>query len=154
MSSFLNIRLTKDMPSLEEIDEAAKRYDMNRTELTMLGLEMLMSFDEEFYNRLKVYSDSMRIPMWLVIQNMLIKRMAEEQAEKDIWGDAPRMLPEFMFTVDGPLTGEALFNTLYEAKLQEEATKRVEDIKTNVLQYGLEPSEEEKEILNKFGGGI
>jgi hypothetical protein len=61
------------------------------------------------------YSKRHRLPPYLVIQNMLIKRFAMEAAEDEFYNKPqPRDLLEFQHTAEGFLTGKVLFNQLKE----------------------------------------
>jgi hypothetical protein len=47
---------------------------------------MICSWDAQFYKKMKQYSSNFRLPVPLVMQNMLIKSLAEGYAKDQIWG--------------------------------------------------------------------
>ena len=106
----LNIRVKEGY--LEEIDKAAAKYGMNRTEFVLTAVEMLSSFDSEFYQLLQQYGKVFRAPVWQVIQNMITRRIAEESAVDEVWNPPGRSYPEFsLYTPDGSM---APYKVLYE----------------------------------------
>ncbi|SHH87085.1 hypothetical protein [Desulfosporosinus lacus] len=140
---------------LSDIEAKAKKLGMNKSELIMKGVSMMMNFDEVFLKRIQGYSEGLHIPEWLVLQNMIIKRMADEAAHYEVYGNSTKLLDEFMLIGDGierrSVTGEELFNSLkdqyvikYERKLVEQAL--------NEEKYGTLHSRE-KALLIKYRAG-
>jgi len=74
MPDLINIRLTKDSPAVEAMDEAASKLGMSRNEMILKAIGMMISFDKVFYKKLEAYSEKMKVPMWTTLQNMTIKR--------------------------------------------------------------------------------
>ena len=75
---------------------------------------------EEYINRL---AEGLNIPPALIIQNMLIRRIAEEDAAINVYGQSPKLLYEFM-DQDGELvTGQELYEKI---KSMEENRLRTE----------------------------
>ena len=60
----------------------------------------------------KAYSKGLGIPEPIVIENIVIRYLAEKAAMRQVWGEAPDVLPEFTLTPSGPLTGEQLTDFL------------------------------------------
>lgn len=101
MPDLINIRLTKDSPEIEAMDEAAKAFGMSRNEMIIKAIGMMISFDKVFYKKLEAYSEKIKVPMWLALQNMTIKRWAQDAAKIAVWGYNPEVLIEFSTTEDG-----------------------------------------------------
>jgi len=112
----LSVRLIRELLSLEQIDKRASELGLNRSQFVTKALLMLVNFDLDFWKKITRYAENLRIPEWLVIQNMLIKRFAREDAEAQVFGRQSKMLDEFISFYDetGPRTptGEELYNIL------------------------------------------
>jgi hypothetical protein len=89
MPDLINIRLTKDSPEIEAMDEAARALGMSRNEMIFKAIGMLISFDKVFYKKLEAYSEKMKVPMWTALQNRIIKRWAQDAAKTAVWGSNP-----------------------------------------------------------------
>ena len=63
MADLINIRLTKDSPEVEAMDEAAKSLGMSRNEMILKAIGMMISFDKVFY-KLEATGKKMKVPMW------------------------------------------------------------------------------------------
>jgi hypothetical protein len=170
MADTFTVRISKDTPSFEEIDKAAEKLGLSRNQLIIEGIKMMCSWDEEFYTRLKQYSNTFRLPVPLVMQNMLIKRLAEDYAKEQVWGFTGKVMMEFMFNERGPITGAVLFKALADTALSDEVNNKVRSIEEalrkglpvsqqdrefyeehRVKERGLSP-EEQRELFEKYGG--
>jgi len=60
----------------------------------------------------KALAEGLGIPEDVVIENIVIRYLAEKTAMEQIWGTAPAILPEFTSTPSGTLTGEELMDFL------------------------------------------
>ena len=120
---------------LEAADKRAKDLGLDRSELIIRGMELVMNFDKEFLDYIKYYAEGLQIPEYLVIQNMVIVRMADEEAQKEVYGDLDGIVEGFMSTIDkkGPrqITGKELKDILkdkytreYKNQLKEVEAKR------------------------------
>jgi len=127
-NELIQARKTNDTYTLADLDHKAAELGMNRSELINKAVDILMGFDAVFFKKIQGYSEGLHIPEWLVLENMIIKRMADEAAEIEVYGGGTRLLDEFMLVGDGAehrsVTGEELFNSLkgqyvikYERKL-------------------------------------
>ena len=141
---------------LADIEAKAKSLGLNKSELVMKGISMMMNFDEVFLQRIKVFALGLHIPEWLVMQNMIIKRMANEAAEYEVYGGGTRVLTEFMLVGEGlerrSITGEELFNILKGQYVQEYEKKLVEQT-LREERYGIPLQEKEKAVLIKHRCG-
>lgn len=113
----LSLKLTENL-TLAEIDERAEKLNMNRSQFVNMALQMVTSFDLDFWNRIQKYSDGLHIPEWAIIQNMLIDRFAREEAWMAVFGKPNSKIDDFIFfnTPDGPalLTGSEFAEIKYE----------------------------------------
>lgn len=132
MAHTFTIRISKDTPAFEEMDKAAEQLGLSRNQLIIEGIKMMCSWDVQFYKKMKQYSNTFRLPVPLVMQNMLIKRLAEDYAKEQIWGFTGKVMPEFMFNERGPITGGELFKTLSELAVKDEIRERVRGIEEHI----------------------
>lgn len=106
----------------EDIEAKAKELGMEKSEFILNAVDMMMNFDEVFLKKIQRYSNGLHIPEWLVIQNMIIKRMADESAEFEVFGTGKRVLDEFVMAGDEDnhrtITGDELFNHLKKLYIQ------------------------------------
>lgn len=125
MPDLINIRLTKDSPVIETMDEAAKAFGMSRNEMILKAIGMMISFDKVFYKKLEAYSEKMKVPMWTALQNMTIKRWAKDAAKTAVWGSNPEVLIEFSTTEDGTIAPKELYEMAYQIAFDDEAKERI-----------------------------
>lgn len=125
MPDLINIRLTKDSPEIEAMDEAAKALGMSRNEMIIKAISMMISFDKVFYKKLEAYSEKMKVPMWTALQNMTIKRWAQDAAKTAVWGSNPEVLIEFSTTDDGTIAPKELYEMAYQMFFDAEAKERM-----------------------------
>ena len=152
MAEHISIRVTKDMPSVETIDAAAENLGLNKNQLITEGIKMMTTWDKVFYSKMKTYAEGLGISMAQVMQNFLIKRLADEAAEETVWGSGSRVFLEFSMTNKGLMTGKELFEMLYNDKVNTLYRERAKEIRQR-LKDGLPESllsEDEKEVLKKY----
>ncbi len=109
-------------------------------------------FDDKIKMFLEEMSKGLNLPPALIIQNIILKRLAEEAAEEAVFGDTgEKPLDEFMIkTINGKdylLTGQELFNNLYDIKKQE----FVKEKKDQILQEqagGIPISKEDQDFID------
>lgn len=123
----LNIRVPDGL--IEKIDQYAKEHGQNKTDFVLKAIDMLLNFDEVFFSRVNEYSKGLNIPEWLVIQNMIIKQMAIDAAETEVWGPLQKPLKEFISVNDGTgyktMTGEELFIMLKKQFVQDNEKEKI-----------------------------
>jgi len=114
----------------EDVDKAAEALELSRSQFILLAVDMLVSFDPEFFNEIQRYAKGLMLPEYVVIQNTIIKRKAQDRAHREVWGGS-EILDEFISTADDDgkleiMTGakleKALFDT-YILKERQEKTK-------------------------------
>lgn len=108
---------------LNAVDGRAKELGLDRSELIIKAVDLMMNFDNDFLEYIKYYAEGLKIPEYLVIQNMVITRMADEEAQKEVHGKLTGFVEGFMSTIDdkGPrqITGKELKNILKDLKVRE-----------------------------------
>lgn len=140
----------------EDVEVKAKKLGMEKSEFILNAVDMMMNFDEIFFKRIQEYSNGLHIPEWLVIQNMIIKRMADEAAECEVFGQNGKVLDEFIMTGEGnkheTMTGEKLFNFLKDQSIQKYERKAVKML-LQEESYGVPLNDKDKALLIKHRTG-
>lgn len=150
MSNLINVRLTKDSPSVEAMDYTAQSLGMSRNEMILKAVTMMINFDKVFYNKLEAYSRKVKVPMWVALQNMIIKRWAQDAAKSAVWGTNPEILIEFSTTEDGIISPKELYEMAYQMAFDEEASERIA-LQEKEIAAGLPPrTEEAKAFYEKY----
>ncbi len=107
--------------NLKEVDERAKELKLDRSELIIKALDAYMNFDKEFLKFIEYYSKGLNLPEWLVMQNQVIKIMADKEAKAEIYGRHTEMLGEFRFVTENgiprTITGLELKEMIKEERL-------------------------------------
>lgn len=149
MADAINIRLTKECPLTEVMDEAAKKLGMSRNELIVNGINLMVNFDTHFYKRLEAYSKRLNVPMWLAMQNLIIKRWAQDAAKSDVYGGLTEPLIEFMYGENGTITGKELYEIAYKEEFEKQAKERIENLEKEIS-MGLTLQGEDKEFYDTY----
>ena len=121
--------------NLEDINKKAEEMGLDRNEFIIKAVDLLMNFDNEFLKYIEKYSKGLKIPRYLVIQNMIMKQIADKEAKKEVYGPTGEVLKEFTQVEDDKgartLTGQELKKLLndeyikkYKAELAEDKAKR------------------------------
>ncbi|TYQ16563.1 UNVERIFIED_CONTAM: hypothetical protein Cloal_3114 [Acetivibrio alkalicellulosi] len=163
MPDLINIRLTKDSPAVEAMDEAASKLGMSRNEMILKAIGMMASFDKVFYKKPEVYSKKMKVPMWTALQNMTIKRWAQDASKAAVWGSNTEVLIEFSTTDAGTISPKELLEMAYQMAFDAEAKERIavleKEVATGILLRNEDSFEywesemTDSEALEKFKGG-
>ena len=150
MADLINIRLTKDSPAVEAMDEAASRLGMSRNEMILKAIGMMISFDKVFYKKLEAYSEKMKVPMWTALQNMTIKRWAQDAAKAAVWGSNPEVLIEFSTTEAGTISPKELYEMAYQMVFDTEAKERVAMLQNEITAGIPLKNEDDKAFYEKY----
>ena len=101
----------------EDIEAKADELGMTRNEFIFKAIDLLYNMDTEVFKAIKDNAESLRVPEYIFIQNMIIDVLARSAAEFEVYGEnKKRMLPQFMFVDDKEglrtITGKELFDEL------------------------------------------
>ena len=113
----LGIRMTEEF--FQEVQKTADDLMESKAGVGHLGLELMTGFDPDFYKQISQAAKNLGIPLWLFIQNSMIREMALHQVKRELDPDGEELLPHFMFTSKGFLTGKELFDHLVRYYRQE-----------------------------------
>lgn len=131
------------------MDEAAKALGMSRNEMILKAIGMMISFDKVFYKKLEAYSEKMKVPMWTALQNMIIKRWAQDAAKTAVWGNNTEVLIEFSTTEDGTIAPKELYEMAYQMTFAAEAKERIAALDREVS-TGLPLRNDDKAFYEKY----
>lgn len=150
MADLINIRLTKDSPAVEAMDEAANKLGMSRNEMILKAIGMMISFDKVFYKKMEAYSEKMKVPMWTVLQNMTIKRWAQDAAKAAVWGSNPEVLIEFSTTEAGTIPPKELYEMAFQMSFDTEAKERIAALDREIVAGIPLRNEDDKAFYEKY----
>ena len=128
MGETFSIRVTTGLPSIGEMDAAAQRLGMSRNGLVTLGVSLMCEWDVHFFKMMNEWTTRYGMKLSTVMQNMLIRRLAEDAAEADVWQHRHKALPEFTTTISGPLSAQDLYKFLYLRYHREQGLECAKDI--------------------------
>ena len=148
MPDLINIRITKDCPEVSLMDETAKALGISRNEMIIRAITLMVNFDKTFYKKLEKYSETVKVPMYLAIQNMIIKRWAQDNAKRNAWGTKDILL-EFSYNEEGVIPAKELYEMIYQFTFEEETRERFRLLQEEINQ-GLELRGEDKAFYEEF----
>jgi hypothetical protein len=88
----------------------------------------------------------MKVPMWIALQNMTIKRWAQDAAKGAVWGSNTEVLIEFSTTKAGIIPPKELYEMAYQITFDIEAKERIDALKKEVA-AGISLKNEEDEAF-------
>lgn len=131
---------------VEDVVAKAKSLGIDKNTFILNAVEVALNTDNLVHSYIKKQSEGMNISPWLFSQNILIKRIADDDAFEEVFPGKFRTCIEFMHVAQGSVrttvTGEILFKVLkdlykeqYERKRAQEperslGTKDSEDLET------------------------
>ena len=143
MSQTITIELS------DELVNRAQELEINYKDFFWEGVKVISQMDKTVLYRLVSISKGLDIPLYLVIQNLLISEWARKAASREVIHPG-QLLPEFAKEVldDGTknlITGEQLFNNLFSIYKEElmtpEQTAEADSRMAKLNKYKL-PSEQ------------
>jgi hypothetical protein len=107
-----------------KLEAKAQECEVDPDWLISEGLNLMANFDPSVLIRMRYFSDGLSIPLWQVIQNILISDWARKSARMRVEGPGSQELPEFTketFSdgIERVKTGQDLFNWLKQAYIDE-----------------------------------
>lgn len=144
----LGIRVSDEF--MKEIEEVAEKHGISKAALGTKGLELMTGFDVKYFQKIEQEAKQLNVPTWLYIQNKIIKMMALDDAETEIWGETGKLLTEFMFTQHGPVTGDQLYRELKNNYVKDEISTRLEQINTH-KHHNIPLDDDDIAFLEKYG---
>lgn len=106
-----------------ELEAKAEELGLNKSELIIKAVDFFMNFDNAILNYIKDYSENLNIPEYLVVQNLIIKLIADDEAKAEVYGNRTELLSEFRFIMENgvprTVTGLELKEALKKEKIFE-----------------------------------
>ena len=104
--------------TLEDIDKKALDLGMDRTSMILNAVDFFMNLDTPTYEKMIARANGLHIPLWLYMQNKMIKDMAQLNVEFEMGKNDSKLVDEFimMESSEGTkiLTGVELYKNLKE----------------------------------------
>ena len=88
--------------------------------------------------------------MWTALQNMTIKRWAQDAAKAAVWGSNPEVLIEFSTTDAGTISPKELYEMAYQMVFDTEAKDRIAALEKEVAAGIPLKSEDDKAFYEKY----
>jgi len=152
----LHVSLPEEI-TLAGLDEKAKELGLgNRSQFILEAARLLIGFDVVFWLRMVKFSKSLHIPVWMVIQNFIIKRLARDAAEIVVHDPKTMFMDEFTFLKKEngdvrTLTGEELFNFFKEKYVKEMMDEKIRFLLEKERVFKLTDEEKKFMIENQVG---
>lgn len=124
-NEFLSAKLPGHL-SHKDVDSMAKKHGLSRAAFIIKAVENWGYFDVKVLKRLEEYARRLNTSLPVVMENMIIDRLAREAAETKVTGTVDRVLHEFISTSKGMVRGEELYNSLksmYVSNFEQEKNK-------------------------------
>lgn len=124
----------------EDIDKRAKEFGLKKGDFILFAVDFMLNIDDTAWGIISNYSKGLKVPEYLIIQNILIKRAADQAAQMETYGRIlDGVLDEFISnSQDGinwkMLTGEELFNVLKD-KYVREYKKEIKEAEEELNSY-------------------
>jgi len=126
---------------LSDIEVRAAELGIDKNEFVIKAVDLLMNFDNDFLNYIKYFAEGMKLPEYLVIQNMIFFRKLDEEAQNEVFGSSTKMVEGFMSVTDEKGT---------RALTGKELEKHLKPMKIKQYKAQLEENEDRLESLRKM----
>jgi hypothetical protein len=107
-----------------KVEENAIECGVNKSDFYRDAIFLYAVLSPSFHKRLENLSAKLGSSEGLIVENLILSWMARKEAEEEVWGKNTSPLKEFMYTKEGPVTGEALFDILKQDFKKEEETRK------------------------------
>ncbi len=107
-------------------------------------------FDHDFIEVVERLANTLKVKPAVMLENIFIRRLAEERAVDDVFGKRPHLMPEFMTYGGKVKRGHELYEILYNLKRLELERERVPQILATGIPFDMLPPEDQK-ILKRHG---
>ena len=112
----------------------------------------IKKFDPEFLTNIKKLADALEVEPEIFIENIIIKRLADDQAEIDVNKTGKVIMPEFIQHKGEVKRGYELFKLLYNLKVRQLEVEREYDINQKLQYVDFEHlNSDDKEFMKQKG---
>lgn len=107
----------------EDLEKKAEKLRMDKNEFIFNAIDLFYNLDVEVHKQIISNANSLKVPEYIFIQNMIIDILAKSAAEYEVYGiNKSKMLPQFMFVDDDKgfrvITGKELFDELKRMEVE------------------------------------
>ena len=118
----------------EDIEAKAARMGVKKGDFVLHAVDAFINFDDEVMAKIEVMAKGLRLPVWTVMQNMIIDQLTEYRVLAA--QGTPKTMLEFQAHVDDngvphTLTGKQLYDWLLDHKTR--TVQRERDQRDNPL---------------------
>jgi hypothetical protein len=108
---------------IEDLDKKAEAMGMSRNEFIINAIDMMINFNTNFLQYVKKTAEGHKVPEYLVLQNIVHRKLIKERAEDAVFGPRGRLRDEFIHVSDSKgdrvLEGEELEKYTFERDVRE-----------------------------------
>ena len=117
------------------VRHCADGWEITQEQFIAEAIKLLASLDDYFLIKVKAYSEYLTIPRHVIIQNTVLRVLAEREAEAIVYGGKQHKLIEFPYKEinNGKLylTGAELYQAIRNAKIETLKERVIEKHKTD-----------------------
>lgn len=125
-----NIPIRVHEKEKQRLESVAKRRGITLADMMRRGVMITSGFDDEFSDKLDNLCQRMNLPESVVIQNIVTRWMAEQDAEMEFNPKKDTLLTEFTFSSIGPLPSGILYKNI-----KAEHLKNLEANRAAIIRY-------------------
>ncbi len=105
--------------------------------------------DNDFIKTIEQLADALKVDPVVFIENIILSRMAADQAADDVYQGGLQFMPEFLQYDGQQLRGRELYKMMYNLKRRELEQERLQYIEQAGLKYSQLPKEDQ-ELLKRY----
>jgi len=114
----LFLKLTPELK--EKGEKTAKEWGVKFPDFVRDSIEFYASFSEGFLSQMNITASSMKLPIPVIIENLLMTYIAADSARLDVFGVKPKAFQRaFLFTEKGLITGAQVSEICYEMAIND-----------------------------------
>jgi len=130
----------------QALEEKAREHHITIRELIQEGIRLIMGFNIPFYRMVHDFALGLKVPEWMVLENLTISWFAHREAQREVWGYEDELIEEFVAMDDKNLTGKEILEYLRMAFIQEEERERL-NLLLEEEEKGLPLNDDDKAFL-------
>lgn len=136
---------------MQDVEDKAKSLGIDKNTFLLNAIETALKTDNLVHSYIKKQSEGMNISPWLISQNIMIKRMADDDAYQEVFSSKVRTCIEFMHIVKGSeritVTGEILYKVLKDLFKDKYEEKRAQEPEITLTKDNSEDFETIKRLM-------
>jgi hypothetical protein len=108
------------------------------------------NLSKEFIDIIENLADALEVDPAIFIENIVIKRLADDRAADDVYQGGAELMPEFLQYEGKMLRGRELYKMLYNLKRQELERELYQQLKKVPTEDIHRLSEKDQNIINRY----